>query len=541
MTRWTFLRGVAFAAFIASLSAAHAREPLQFDPMEQARTAEARRDPAEALSRYLRALAANPRRFDALMGAGRTALAIGDANAALGFYARAEEVEPRNGAVKAGLGSALVQMEQPRPALRMFDDAIDLGVPPALVASDRGLAYDLRGDNDRAQKEYALALRGRDDPETARRLALSLAISGKRDAALQTLDPLLRRQDIAAWRARAFILAMTGDPIGAERAAHQVMPRLQADALAPFLKRLPALKPAQKAAAVHFGHFPSSGRNYGDAELFADAAPARTPRLGGPDGADKGLIPQGTPLGRSAEASEPVPPVPKAPRRRPGATDGAPSPGALRLDVLPPSTPQPMKLPARAAAPAQQAEPAKRLTIEPGFDFMADTSATAKPKPVTLAQASPPREAPREEKPAAPKTSEKAAAKADPKARTALAGKERDKAAADEKGKKDSKKADAEEPAKSRVPERYWVQVAGGARKADLPRAYANLKEKWPKQLSGRTPHTMPLRATNRLLIGPFKTAREAQDWVNEASKSGFASFTYTSPAGVEVEKLSLK
>jgi hypothetical protein len=35
-----------------------------------------------------------------------------------------------------------------------------------------------------------------------------------------------------------------------------VLPRYQADALRPFLSRLPTLKAAEKAAAVHFGHFP---------------------------------------------------------------------------------------------------------------------------------------------------------------------------------------------------------------------------------------------------------------------------------------------
>jgi Flp pilus assembly protein TadD len=570
MTRWTFLRGLALASCLVSLTPALAQEPLELDPMAQARTAEARRDPAEALSRYLRALAANPRRLDALMGAGRSALAIGDANAALAFYARAEEVDPRNGAVKAGLGSALVQLEQARPALRMFDDAVDLGIPPATIAGDRGLAYDLRGDNERAQRDYMMALRDRHDPETVRRLALSLAISGNREAAMQTLDPLLRRQDIAAWRARAFILAMTGDPAGAERAAYQVMPRLQAAALAPFLEKLPTLKPAQKAAAVHFGHFPSSGRSYSQAELFADAAPGRPApdRPGNIGGPDKGLIPQGEPLGRNAEDGKPTAPVSKAPRRRPGATDdgAAAQKDTLRLDVLPPATPQPTRPTAKKdsarlvsppAPPLEERAPAKRLVVEPGIELMGDSTAMpkGKSKPVVLAQASAPKAAEpkkgeKSDKSERSEKSEKAASKGDAKAKadkTRLASEEEAKASdkgkdkQDKKDSKDKKKSDAKEAAKPIGKERYWVQVAGGANKADLPRAFAKLKEKWPRQLSGRNPYTTRLRATNRLLIGPFKTAEDAQDWVNGAKKDGFATFPYTSPADVEVEKLASK
>ncbi|MBO9377832.1 tetratricopeptide repeat protein [Sphingomonas histidinilytica] len=231
-------------------------EPLITDPMAQARDAMARGDPAEALSRYLRVLARDPGDLDALSGAGSAALAVGDADAAINFFVRAEKISPRDGRVKAGLGSALVQKEQPRAALRLFDNATDLGVPPVDVALDRGLAYDLRGENKKAQAEYNLLLRTRPDAEATRRLALSLAMSGDKVGALAALDPLLQKRDIAAWRARAFVLAMTGDTPGAESAAYAVLPRYQADALKPFLSRLPALKAAEKAAAVHFGHFP---------------------------------------------------------------------------------------------------------------------------------------------------------------------------------------------------------------------------------------------------------------------------------------------
>ena len=233
-----------------------ADEPIVADPMAAARDAMARGDPAEALARYLRVLARDPGDLEALSGAGAAALAVGDADAAINFYVRAEKIAPKDGKIKAGLGSALVQKEQPRAALRLFSSATELGVAPADVALDRGLAYDLRGDNRKAQNEYLTLLRARPDPEATRRLALSLAMMGERAGALTILDPLLRRKDIAAWRARAFVMAMTGDIAGAQSAAYAVLPRYQADALKPFLERLPTLKIAEKAAAVHFGHFP---------------------------------------------------------------------------------------------------------------------------------------------------------------------------------------------------------------------------------------------------------------------------------------------
>ena len=230
-----------------------------------------REDPASALSRYLRMVTANPRNLEALTGAGRAALQVGDAQAAIGFYARAEAIAPRNGRVKAGLGSALVLLNQEQAALRYFDDAIDLGVPEADIASDRGLAYDLRGSSKRAQRDYAVALQRGADPETTRRMALSLAIGGERDAALALLDPLLRRKDTAAWRARAFILAMTGDAAGASRTAESVMSPASAAGFVPFFRKLPSLRAGEKAAAVHFGNFPGEGRPMRIDDLFNQA------------------------------------------------------------------------------------------------------------------------------------------------------------------------------------------------------------------------------------------------------------------------------
>ncbi|WP_438801929.1 hypothetical protein, partial [Enterobacter hormaechei] len=73
------------------------------------------------------------------------------------------------------------------------------GLDPREYAADRGFAYDLLGQPALAQRDYKLALsRDHDDAETLRRYALSLGITGDKDEAMRTLDPLLRRSDRAA-------------------------------------------------------------------------------------------------------------------------------------------------------------------------------------------------------------------------------------------------------------------------------------------------------------------------------------------------------
>lgn len=214
--------------------------------------------PATALSRYVRTLASDPKDFETLIGAGRAALEMGDTNAAAGFFARADEVEPRSPLPQAGMGAVSVADGDPQAALPYFKRAQELGLPLSAFGCDRGLAYDLLGQQTQAQADYRAALAGRDSDETRRRLALSLAISGKRDEALQALAPLSAKGDPGVARVRAFVLALTGDSNFAIRAINAVMPG-QSVGVAPFLQRLPSLTAGQRAAAVNLGIVPDSG------------------------------------------------------------------------------------------------------------------------------------------------------------------------------------------------------------------------------------------------------------------------------------------
>ena len=438
-----------------------ATAPVTPDALAMAQDAARRGDPAEALSRYLRVLASAPDNVAALVGAGQAALTVGDGNAAAGFLARADALDPRNGSVKAGLAETMLQKGDARAALRLFQQASDLGVPPTTFAADRGLAYDLRGASKRAQAEYQLALRTKPDDETLRRLALSQAIGGDRAGAMATLDPLLRKQDVPAWRTRAFVLALTGAPGEAVSGAALVMPPDQVAALSPYLTRLGSLKAADKAAAIHLGRFP--GEKPASQQQAASASSAR-PRL---------------PIDSAALVPIIVPP--------PLLESGPVAPAPIRVASTFPGSAMPL------ADPAEQARERAQATADA-----------------------------------------KAAARAEAKDRAAA--KARSDAAAREKKER---AAEAEERAAAKAnPARHWVQVAGGANKSTLPRSWADLKEKWPKQLAGRSPWTLHYRFTNRLLIGPFASSDAAQDWVSDRAKEGMSAFRVETNAGDPVERV---
>jgi Flp pilus assembly protein TadD len=295
-------------------------------------------EPADRLASSLRLLSQNPYDVTALTLAGESALAVGDNNAALSFLARAEEINPASGRIKAGLGSALVQLERPREALRMFQEAVALGLPVHQLAKDRGLAFDLTGEPRRAQVDYGLALEHGGDDEVVRRMALSLGISGDKDAALRKIEPLIRRNDQAAWRARAMILAMNGDMRGGERIAEQVAPPGMASGLSQFMRRLAALGPADRAMAVTFGTMPQSIQGRPTSTLLAGTFRPIADR-------DAGLLapvevapPVAAPVVLTAKQA-------KAQRRRPGRDEVQVAVAAPKQIVQPPAAVSPTLTP----------------------------------------------------------------------------------------------------------------------------------------------------------------------------------------------------
>jgi Flp pilus assembly protein TadD len=277
--------------------------------------------PAAALARYVRTLASEPKDFETLIGAGKAALAMGDAQAAAGFFARADEVNPQSPLPQAGMGAVSVANGDPRAAIPYFQRAQQLGAQVATFACDRGLAYDLMGQQAQAQADYRAALSGRDSDEARRRLALSLAISGNRAAALQTLAPLSAKGDAGVARVRAFVLALTGDSAAAMNAINAVMPG-SARNVAPFLQRLPGLSAGQKAAAVNLGIFPdSTATTYAYASAPTVTAADRLAGIDallGPSQAAAQTAPQATAPQQSRPAQ-----VAYAPRRAPAVQQNA--------------------------------------------------------------------------------------------------------------------------------------------------------------------------------------------------------------------------
>ncbi|QDX25884.1 hypothetical protein FPZ54_07510 [Sphingomonas suaedae] len=575
---------------------------------------------ADRLAAQMRILATDPRNVEALLTAGEASARLNDPSAAAGFFARAQALAPGNPRVQAGQAMVMVRMEKPGEALRLFAAAERAGVAMRPYASDRGLAYDLIGAQGHAQREHRLAMQDDPDDDTIRRFALSLGISGRTDEAMAVLDPLLRRSDRGAWRARAFILAMNNDAAGADKIAASMMGGF-GSALSPFFRRLPTLSPADKAFAVHFGELRRTPARIADAQsapplpplaqeppvrvASADTArpaePARprrrsevrsareaserardrqeaerlarqqaeeaeARRLAEARAAEQREAERQAELQRQAEAQrladaraaqeraeaeriareaeqqrlaraaaarpatpppatrpdpEPSQPAPVVVARAP---DPAPRPGFAPdgAMVLPAETGgRPPRIGAEdnviARIVAGITIPASELGVEPmpGREEAPVVAEAAAPPPPVV---SPPPEAEAKPEPVAktPEPKAKPAPKPQPKA----------------KPKPDPAKTD---------PARHWVQVAGGANVKALPREWKRLAAEAPAEFRGKQAWTTPLRFTNRLLAGPFKSEGAAQDFVNAIAKKGLSAFAWTSEAGQKIEKLDVK
>lgn len=252
---------------------------------------------ASQLRDAMRRLASSPQDASALTDAGYASLALGDPNAALNFLTRANAQRPRDARITAGLGSATVRTENPFEALRLFDDAVRLGINERTIAFDRGLAFDLLGNFERAQQDYQLARSQGVTDDLIMRQAISLSLSGQAHESDLMLDPLLKKGVSEAWRTRTFLLAARGEYRESSKLAQDFVDPSDLPKMQYYLGLMPKLTGAQQAAALHLGHFPANhqiGHDSEEIKRIAATFPAQGPQ------AAKGearLIPAGKPLG----------------------------------------------------------------------------------------------------------------------------------------------------------------------------------------------------------------------------------------------------
>ncbi|MEL6874601.1 MAG: SPOR domain-containing protein [Pseudomonadota bacterium] len=550
----------------------------------------------------LRRIARNSNDSSALADAGLAALDLGDTRAAIGFLAKADQIYPRSGRVKAGLARALLAERNPFGALRYFDEAIANGFALKDIAVDRGLAYDLIGRNADAQKDYALAIQHDESEELLTRYAVSLGISGDLAGSEEKLYGLLQKSDRTAWRNKVFILAMNDQTKEANKIARQTMNKSMANALKPFLQRMSKLTAAQKAAAVHFGHFPASenvGVDVASVRYAANSA------VRGGDGADAGLIPVGKPLGEDAKTPRVLAMPDTSLRRRPGsAGTSTRTPPVADREITVLEGARELPRPGSAISADRSAgtlvgnnrEKAGEMAAAPGFEnavaIPAESagqrnSGSSPPSgPVLVSQSverkveiagvkprSPATQPPAEEpakianKPvqlvnfdlatAGTASNSDTPPPIQPRPLSDIIGainipeSERKTAVVPvdlakitpAKARLSPAEVDEPEPAKAepKHPRRFWVQVATGAEASALRFDYRRFARKNPDLFKNVEGWTSPWGRMTRLVVGPFDDLGSAKKFESDFRKGGGDGFAWVSADGTVVTRIAAK
>jgi Flp pilus assembly protein TadD len=252
---------------------------------------------AAELRDAVRRIAQRPTDSYALTDAGYAAVKLGDYDAAFNFFTKADALQPADGRIKAGLAKAQVRKENPFEALRLFDEAIRLGTNERTIALDRALAFDLLGNFERAQRDYALAATYAAGDELILRRAISSSLAGRYSEADAMLAVMLQKNDPEAWRARALMLAARGDFKEADKIALSFLAPAEARRMDGYFRNLPKLTAAQQAAAMHFGHFPIGSDIGEDSNAVRSMAAATGAKPAAAAKGDARLIPTGEPLG----------------------------------------------------------------------------------------------------------------------------------------------------------------------------------------------------------------------------------------------------
>lgn len=511
-----------------------------------------RSDAGGALAKAMSDLASNPRNLGALLIAGEAALQLEDPRSALGFFGRADDISPNNGRVKAGLGRSMLQLEQVVDGLRLMEEAGRLGYSDAALLADRGLARDLSGNQSGAQQDYVAALKLDPKNETyIRRYAVSLGISGNVNDAEMVIQPLLYASNRAAWRDRAFILAINGRREEATEITSRVMPKPLADAIKPYMDRMTMLKPGQQAAAVHLGQFPPGLVNMRIASTAvpAPAAPTavspaakvekkrkKAEKVAAAKPVPVKAQPAPRPKIAAAEPPRPAParqspkPQPATPATQPATVEPKPAvtaaaPATSRQVQGPTASGQSVAA-ARAAAQAQQAEPAPQ---EPGestrtlADIMSEIKIPEAERqndvtPVNLAEVAAMQEKQRKAEEAAAR--EAARKKAEEEARA---------------------KARAEEAARKKLladnPARYWLQVGVGRNTSAHAFTMRQLKKQYDS-ISNYDGWWAQMGQTKRIVVGPFSNLDKAKQAEAAIRKQGSDGYVWRSDAGEIVTKI---
>jgi hypothetical protein len=261
--------------------------------------------------------------------------------------------------------------------------------------------------------------------------------------------------------------------------------------------------------------FPQAARIGRDDPALAAYVPPAAARAPAPT-ADARLVPSGEPLGAPAAREGGVP-------RREGMVQSA----AMTSELPPVVQAPPVAAPPPAAQPEpEDARPSATVVAVLEHEVAQPDISLAQPEPAVAVR------------PAAEADLSAAFADFSLPARPTVAEGAVDITLITPRREAPPAPARAAPPPKPVIPSRHWVQVATGRDTRALAFDWRRIKREAGGLLDRPAPHVAAWGQTNRLVAGPFASAREADQMVARLKEKEVDSFRFTSVQGEEVKPL---
>lgn len=145
------------------------------------------RNYATAVTMFRRAHAENPEMIGPLIGLGKSYVQVGAQAQAAEAFRTAIKIDSESAEARRGLGNVLIALNKPRLAVDHLNESSKI-VPDARTFNGLGVAHDMLGEHEQAQKFYRRGLKLQPgDRRLQGNIGLSLVLTGSYEQAIEYL------------------------------------------------------------------------------------------------------------------------------------------------------------------------------------------------------------------------------------------------------------------------------------------------------------------------------------------------------------------
>lgn len=213
-------------------------------------------DYGNAMRVYQRAATENPTNVPSRLGLAKTYQAMGAADAAINLYSQVLGLDPNNMEAKMGKGQMLITKNRPEEAIPYLTDLLKQDPKNYKIYNMLGLAYDLMGQQEKAQMSYGQGLEfAVNNISLLNNLALSFAFEEQYPPALRLLSKAINLDHtvIKAQQNLILVYVLSGEEDEGRKIGAGIMKPAELENDIRTYKWVRGLSPSQRAQAIFLG------------------------------------------------------------------------------------------------------------------------------------------------------------------------------------------------------------------------------------------------------------------------------------------------